>query len=273
MEKEKESNRDKPRVVSARRKRSAEYKKEKLPTPPPDPQQAQACADPPEMSPPEDDVETDPFRRLLTYGDRESQFLKLLCDSDTSSSLHRIFHAASEEDPGAGADAAFDSPNDFLMLLNRTGPSVAAALSTKGALDQLDRLHDLIEQLLSLQEQNMRMHLHLRTMETFRKQKLLQNWVSCHFTRSSERTQPLSLSYFCCMGCIWFRFPGRSRSGRVRPAARAGQLGQRSARQRNRAESGPAGDDSGRGNQRQQQAEQLETVSRSACLTIVPQMT
>ncbi|KAL9693135.1 hypothetical protein quinque_012420 [Culex quinquefasciatus] len=178
MEKEKESNRDKPRVVSARRKRSAEYKKEKLPTPPPDPQQAQACADPPEVSPPEDDVETDPFRRLFTYGDRESQFLKLLCDSDTSSSLHRMFHAASEEDPGAGADAAFDSPNDFLMLLNRTGPSVAAALSTKGALDQLDRLHDLIEQLLSLQEQNMRMHLHLRTMETFRKQKLLQNWAA-----------------------------------------------------------------------------------------------
>lgn len=200
MEKEKEK-------VKAHRKRSSESKRENLPTPPPDPTlglssgtampsptSAESLQEPFAYS----SLETDPFKRLFTYNERESQFLKLLCDSETNSSLNRILHSPvgsggeGDSNPGPsppppsppqpplkieGSETAFDSPNDFLMLLSRTGPSVAAALSTKGALDQLDRLHDLIKQLLMLQEQNMRMHWQLKNVETLRKLKLMQNSV------------------------------------------------------------------------------------------------
>ncbi|XP_065073135.1 uncharacterized protein LOC135697409 isoform X2 [Ochlerotatus camptorhynchus] len=193
--------------VKAHRKRSSESKRENLPTPPPDPTlglssgtampsptSAESSQEPFAYS----SLESDPFKRLFTYNERESHFLKLLCDSETNSSLNRILHSpvgsGGEGDSNAGppptpppplppqpplkiegTETAFDSPNDFLMLLSRTGPSVAAALSTKGALDQLDRLHDLIKQLLMLQEQNMRMHWQLKNVETLRKLKLMQN--------------------------------------------------------------------------------------------------
>lgn len=199
MEKEKEK-------VKAHRKRSSECKRENLPTPPPDPTLGLCPGSTAMLSPTggenpsepptaDSSLETDPFKRLFTYNERESMFLKLLCDSDTSSSLNRILHSpvgssGGEGDssaPGSsappqpikieGSEAAFDSPNEFLMLLNRTGPSVAAALSTKGALDQLDRLHDLIKQLLTLQEQNMRMHWQLKNVEMIRKLKLMQSSV------------------------------------------------------------------------------------------------
>ncbi|XP_055615952.1 uncharacterized protein LOC129762023 isoform X2 [Toxorhynchites rutilus septentrionalis] len=184
------------------RKRSSDYKRENLPTPPPDPTitlpSSLSVENVPEASA-DSSLDSDPFKRLFSYTDRESQFLKLLCDSDTSSSLNKMLHpsaAASVESQAGvsdctvvgppppslqsplsieGSDMAFESPNDFLMLLNRSGPSVAAALSTKGALDQLDRMHDLIKQLLSLQEQNMRMHWQLKNVETLRKLKLIQN--------------------------------------------------------------------------------------------------
>nr|XP_029723670.1 uncharacterized protein LOC109432051 isoform X2 [Aedes albopictus] len=193
---------EKMEKVRAHRKRSSECKRENLPTPPPDPTLGPAMPSPtggdPSLEPLGDtSLETDPFKRLFTYNERESLFLKLLCDSYTSSSLNRILHSpvggsGGEGDTGGtgssvppptlkieGSEAAaFDSPNEFLMLLNRTGPSVAAALSTKGALDQLDRLHDLIKQLLTLQEQNMRMHWQLRNVEMIRKLKLMQNSIN-----------------------------------------------------------------------------------------------
>ncbi|XP_062555963.1 uncharacterized protein LOC134220820 isoform X2 [Armigeres subalbatus] len=196
MEKEKEK-------LKAHRKRSSDCKRENLPTPPPDPTLG-LCSGASMPTPTgadssmdlsaDNSLETDPFKRLFTYNERESLFLKLLCDSDTSSSINRILHSPvgsvgeGESSAGTpaplptlkieGSEAAFDSPNEFLMLLNRTGPSVAAALSTKGALDQLDRLHDLIKQLLTLQEQNMRMHWQLKNVEMIRKLKLMQNSIN-----------------------------------------------------------------------------------------------
>ncbi|XP_055596472.1 uncharacterized protein LOC129746666 isoform X2 [Uranotaenia lowii] len=199
--------------VKAHRKRSSDYKRENLPTPPPDPtlgNTVMSSASGLDSQPDETDsgLDSDPFKRLYTYTEREGQFLKLLCDSETGSSLHKILHPTTPSSPSAishssvsganessesvggtspiptarGAEVygetAFESPNDFLMLLNRTGPSVAAALSTKGALDQLDRLHDLIKQLLKLQEQNMRMHWQLKNVETLRKLKLMQNTMN-----------------------------------------------------------------------------------------------
>ncbi|XP_055547742.1 uncharacterized protein LOC129731610 isoform X2 [Wyeomyia smithii] len=198
MEKEKEKIKVRPH-----RKRSSEFRKDNLPTPPPDPTLGPSMIDSSAESPldivltPDNgaDSSTDPFKRLFTYSERESQFLKLLCDSDSASSLNKnlsssVGTTAAEKRtvcdnasttaptvPLECTEAPFDSSNDFLMLLNRTGPSVAAALSTKGALDQLDRLHDLIKQLLTLQEQTMRMHWQLKNVETLRKLKLMQNTI------------------------------------------------------------------------------------------------
>ncbi|XP_058451687.1 uncharacterized protein LOC131430584 isoform X2 [Malaya genurostris] len=192
---------EKEKVKSLRKRSSVHDRRENLPTPPPDPTIGLPVTSHSE-SPSEVIAidSSDPFKRLFTYSERESQFLKLLCDSDSSSSLNKIMHPAPAVCGGAdsrpecsdsmveippvpplrleGTEAAFESPNDFLMLLNRTGPSVAAALSTKGALDQLDRLHDLIKQLLTLQEQNMRMHWQLKNVEALRKLKLMQNSMS-----------------------------------------------------------------------------------------------
>ncbi|XP_052867523.1 uncharacterized protein LOC128273569 [Anopheles cruzii] len=190
--------------VKAHRKRSGDHsvRRENLPTPPPDPTidrrpevsgPTDGCAGlaANEPSPPCDSYggyhETDPFKRLYTYREREAQFLRLLCDNEPACRQTAAAAAAAaaaapavpageqqEKDAWLGADPGFESANDFLMLMNRAGPSVAAALSTKDAIDQLDRLHELIGQFLTVQEQNMRMAWQLKNVETLRKLKLMQ---------------------------------------------------------------------------------------------------
>uniref|UniRef100_A0A182RSX4 Uncharacterized protein n=1 Tax=Anopheles funestus TaxID=62324 RepID=A0A182RSX4_ANOFN len=197
--------------VKAHRKRSGEHhpplhstRRETLPTPPPDPTTPSAIADglPHGASACDTSAstgsytETDPFKRLFTYREREAQFLRLLCECDPgqdagirkppgpgthSQSLpasggakEAVSSVSVSSDVMGRNEPGFESANEFLMLLNRAGPSVAAALSTKDAIDQLDRLHELIGQFLTLQEQNMRMHWQLKNVETLRKLKLMQ---------------------------------------------------------------------------------------------------
>uniref|UniRef100_A0A182QW35 Uncharacterized protein n=1 Tax=Anopheles farauti TaxID=69004 RepID=A0A182QW35_9DIPT len=204
MERKEEKEKEK---VKAHRKRSGEHhplhasRRETLPTPPPDPTTpSSTVGGDGHVSParsPSDAIagtgsyaETDPFKRLFTYREREAQFLRLLCESDPVSAASpgggKKLPVHSQSLPGGEAtkdgaatvavtaEPGFESVNEFLMLLNRAGPSVAAALSTKDAIDQLDRLHELIGQFLTLQEQNMRMHWQLKNVETLRKLKLMQ---------------------------------------------------------------------------------------------------
>lgn len=202
MERKEEKEKEK---VKAHRKRSGEHhplhasRRETLPTPPPDPTTSSPAhgTDSHVSSPARSTcdaiagtgsyAETDPFKRLFTYREREAQFLRLLCESDPlvptgcakkppghSQSLPGTGGEPKDPGPAAVAEPGFESANEFLMLLNRAGPSVAAALSTKDAIDQLDRLHELIGQFLTLQEQNMRMHWQLKNVETLRKLKLMQ---------------------------------------------------------------------------------------------------
>uniref|UniRef100_A0A1Y9IVP6 Uncharacterized protein n=1 Tax=Anopheles minimus TaxID=112268 RepID=A0A1Y9IVP6_9DIPT len=206
--------------VKAHRKRSGEHhplhstrREQTLPTPPPDPTTPSANTDGLSHGASACDTsactgsyaETDPFKRLFTYREREAQFLRLLCESDPTQDAATGTGGGGVADirkptgpghsqslPGSGNakegvsggtvssdvmgrnEPGFESANEFLMLLNRAGPSVAAALSTKDAIDQLDRLHELIGQFLTLQEQNMRMHWQLKNVETLRKLKLMQ---------------------------------------------------------------------------------------------------
>ncbi|XP_035896152.1 uncharacterized protein LOC118505032 isoform X2 [Anopheles stephensi] len=208
MERKEEKEKEK---VKAHRKRSGEHhqplhstRRETLPTPPPDPTTPASNADGLSHATPSawdasactgSYTETDPFKRLFTYREREAQFLRLLCESEPpppqdagsgtggttkkppgpghSQSLPTTGSAGCPKETAAN-EPGFESANEFLMLLNRAGPSVAAALSTKDAIDQLDRLHELIGQFLTLQEQNMRMHWQLKNVETLRKLKLMQ---------------------------------------------------------------------------------------------------
>ncbi|XP_053671967.1 uncharacterized protein LOC128722154 [Anopheles nili] len=179
MERKEEKEKEK---VKAHRKRSGEHpphstRRETLPTPPPDPTPSQPTL---ETSPGDGSyTETDPFKRLFTYREREAQFLRLLCDSESAPGVRNAGPSGAVGDTakdatGSDGSPGFESANEFLMLLNRAGPSVAAALSTKDAIDQLDRLHGLVGQFLTLQEQNMRMHWQLKNVETLRKLKLMQ---------------------------------------------------------------------------------------------------
>ncbi|XP_049530622.1 uncharacterized protein LOC125948512 isoform X2 [Anopheles darlingi] len=190
--------------VKAHRKRSGgehpahSVRRETLPTPPPDPTIDRTvdndgfAAPSGETSSPSCDasyLETDPFKRLFTYKEREAKFLRLLCEeSEPPGSTSRKVDSTDgqpvppvikEQSDGVGSsEPGFESATDFLMLLNRAGPSVAAALSTKDAIDQLDRLHELIGQFLTVQEQNMRMHWQLKNVETLRKLKLMQSAIA-----------------------------------------------------------------------------------------------
>lgn len=190
--------------VKAHRKRSGgehpvhSARRETLPTPPPDPTLDRPAVDNDgstvpagETSSPPCDAsynETDPFKRLFTYKEREAKFLRFLCEESEPGATGRKVDSTDgqsvpsvmkeQTDGMGGSEPGFVSANDFLMLLNRAGPSVAAALSTKDAIDQLDRLHELIGQFLTVQEQNMRMHWQLKNVETLRKLKLMQSAVS-----------------------------------------------------------------------------------------------
>ncbi|XP_050089662.1 uncharacterized protein LOC126573522 isoform X2 [Anopheles aquasalis] len=215
---------DEKEKVKAHRKRSGgehpahSTRRETLPTPPPDPTidrpvavDNDGSAAPPgeASSPPCDDAynETDPFKRLFTYKEREAKFLRFLCEESEPGTTSRKVDPADgqpvppvppvmKEQPDGigGSEPCFESANDFLMLLNRSGPSVAAALSTKDAIDQLDRLHELIGQFLTVQEQNMRMHWQLKNVETLRKLKLMQTAIAkdseSFICGSGQQTEP-----------------------------------------------------------------------------------
>ncbi|XP_035773757.1 uncharacterized protein LOC118456784 isoform X2 [Anopheles albimanus] len=207
--------------VKAHRKRSGgehpvhSTRRETLPTPPPDPTIDRPAVDNDGSAAPAGEAssspcdasynETDPFKRLYTYKEREAKFLRLLCEESESGSTSRKVDSADgqlvppvtvkeQTDGMGGSEPGFESANDFLMLLNRAGPSVAAALSTKDAIDQLDRLHELIGQFLTVQEQNMRMHWQLKNVETLRKLKLMQSAIAkdseSFIYGSGQQTEP-----------------------------------------------------------------------------------
>lgn len=234
MERKEEKEKEK---VKAHRKRSGEHqplhstRRETLPTPPPDPTVAAAAAAAAPSGPVvEGDAyactgsyaETDPFKRLFTYREREAQFLRLLCEGDPATAVQDGGGVGCKKPPGPchsqslpGSNAkepdtpdaptlgrnepGFESANEFLMLLNRAGPSVAAALSTKDAIDQLDRLHELIGQMLTLQEQNMRMHWQLKNVETLRKLKLMQLAVCAAREGGLCVSLSRNVPYFFCL--------------------------------------------------------------------------
>jgi hypothetical protein len=186
------------------RKRSTETSP---PTPPPPPPPPPLSGPHKKQLRPKD--ESDPFIRIATYKEREHLFLKSLNESiklyeaensqrtpEAPLDLNRMIlenlqqqHAgfASEEPvtpplpeaTGGNQNVILNECTNYLSpLMSRTGVSVAAAISTKGALDQLDKLHHMVKQLMTLQEQNIRMQRCIKNVETIHALKLMQNQVS-----------------------------------------------------------------------------------------------
>lgn len=177
----------------ASRKRSTE-KFESLPLPPPDPQ-PNIVEDTP-----------DALKRLQSYKMREASFLKTLKDTidmetnaalQTTKSKSKRMHLSGSGSGGGGVvnsscdgDSASDKQqtdcetlteeceNYISPLLKRSGPSITAALVTQGALDQLDKLHVILGQLLYMQEQNYKLRRNTRDIDTLIGLKKMQIQVS-----------------------------------------------------------------------------------------------
>lgn len=135
-----------------------------------------------------------PFSRIESYKDREKLFLSDLKDAINSSNYLSPVHSPKDlsyhsqnEDSGLGnkssdcdADTDLEKEcSEFINpLLHRAGASVSAALSTKGAIDQLDSLHRLIDQFMTLQEQNLRMTRRVKVTNTLYGLKMMKRQVS-----------------------------------------------------------------------------------------------
>lgn len=131
-------------------------------------------------------LEYDPLSPLYDFKDREAAFIKSLNES--------IKMFDSENSFSCEADNA-DLSNDVIKknceeecreyispLMMRTQDSISALLTTKDSLDQLDNLHRIIKQLLSVQEQNYQIRKRLRTVKTLHALKSMEIQVSFSFS-------------------------------------------------------------------------------------------
>lgn len=164
-----------------------------LPDAPPDPSTLKTTPDEPASN------SSSPFSRIESYKDREKLFLSDLKEAINKSAHHTspiqspkdLSYNSQNEDSGLGNKSSEceldDAPDTDLEkeceefinpLLNRAGASVSAALSTKGAIDQLDSLHRLIEQFMTLQEQNLRMTRRVKVTNTLYGLKIMKQQVS-----------------------------------------------------------------------------------------------
>lgn len=137
----------------APRKKSADKFAGPWPPPPPDPLAEQPAA----------------FRRLSGFHDRQAAFRQTLAAT---------IRAESGDDGLRAASLTAECDEYIQPLLARTGPSISAALVTEGAIDQLDKLHGILGQLLDMQAQNYRLRRSTRDVETLVELKRSQMRVS-----------------------------------------------------------------------------------------------
>lgn len=144
------------------------------------------------------------FKRIIGYKEREATFFKTLKETiqmesnraNDNSGAVNVSSAKRQNSGGSNQSAAGAIGNSTMTdgdenmrrasivpediagtlaeecdnyispLVKRTGPSISAALVTEGAIDQLDKLHGILEQLLNMQEQNYKLRRATRDVET-----------------------------------------------------------------------------------------------------------
>lgn len=185
------------------RKKSTEKYAPTLPVPPPDPLRT----DLPEA-----------FKRIIGFKEREASFFKSLKETIQMENLRNSTEATNNTsvrlDNGIATtttsttDVASrkitppimvvddcdetlteECDNYVMPLLNRTGPSISAALVTEGAIDQLDKLHGILEQLLHMQAQNYKLRRSTRDVETLNGLQKLEHQVVVSNINPNEQFQ------------------------------------------------------------------------------------
>lgn len=127
-------------------------------------------------------LESDPFSSLYTYKDREAAFLKSLSDSirmfdSENSSPCDVSNVEVSNDENK--KSCEDECREYISpLLCRTQDSITTLLATKDSLDQLDNLHRIVKQLLTIQDQNYHIRKRLRTVRTLHALKSMEIQVS-----------------------------------------------------------------------------------------------
>lgn len=130
-------------------------------------------------------VEYDPFSSLYDFKDREAAFKKSLnesikmFDSENSFSCYADNADMSNE---ANKKSCEEECREYISpLMMRTQDCVTTLLATKDSLDQLDNLHRIIKQLLSVQEKNYQIRRRLGTVKTLHALKSMEIQVSFTF--------------------------------------------------------------------------------------------
>lgn len=127
--------------------------------------------------------ENDPFSSLYGFKDREAAFLKSLNESikafDCENSVSTDVSNAEMSNDAHNKRSCEDECRDFISpLMCRAQDSITALLATKDSLDQLDNLHRIVKQLLTVQEQNYQIRKRLRTVKTLQALKSMEIQVS-----------------------------------------------------------------------------------------------
>lgn len=121
----------------------------------------------------------DPFSSLYDFKSRESSFLKSLNESIKLFDNENSDASNAEIPSDASRKNCEDECLEYLQpLLSRTQSSIAELLATRDSLDQLDSLHRIVRQLLSVQEQNYQIRKRLKTVKTIHALKSMEIQVS-----------------------------------------------------------------------------------------------
>ena len=124
-------------------------------------------------------LENEPYSSLYGYKEREMAFLKSLNENIKSFDSENSSSDANAKTCEMNRKVCEDECHAYIQpLLSRTNDSITTLLATKDALDQLDSLHKIVKQLLSVQEQNYRMRKRLKTVETLSSLKAMEIQVS-----------------------------------------------------------------------------------------------
>ena len=134
-------------------------------------------------------LEYDPFSSLYDFKEREAAFIKSLNESIKMFDSENV--SCDVDNVEVSNDAIKKSCEDecreyISPLMMRTQDTITAVLATKDSLEQLDNLHRIIKQLLSVQEHNYQMRKRLRTVKTLHALKSMEIQVSfcyCSYLR------------------------------------------------------------------------------------------
>lgn len=112
-------------------------------------------------------AKTDLFSEIISYKEREMDFI---------SSLHQTINLSDSKKERK--DNEIECKSYIEPLLDRTSNTISTLITTKNAIDQLDSLHNLVHQLLAIQERNFHLRQSIQTVQTLKAIKINTSKVS-----------------------------------------------------------------------------------------------